>query len=965
LKKLTTGIIFFITCGFGHLYAAEQSAIQQRALEKLGKLPLAFEMNRGQTRSDIDFIGMGADSSVYIKSTDALFLLANRDGKTASRVNLNLVGSRKSSGIAEEKIPGYTNSYMLHGMSWTRFDKYGKVRYRDVWPGIDMVYYGTGRDLEFDFVVAPGKDAGAIRLRYSGDESVALNDAGDLEIRTPERTLIQHKPSLYQDINGGRHAVNGHYVVARNREIRFVVDSYDRTQPLVIDPVVTYAKLTYSDSAILASITAAGYGVAIDNALNAYFVGKTTPNLQQNGTSRILGFLFQIPSDTGSPVVTSFILGRPDGDTIFNAVAVDSTGHIYITGSTSSPTLAVGPNGFQPLFGEPSANGNTDAFLVVFSSVNAGAATYFSYIGGAGNDVGNAIALDPSGYVYIAGTTSASNFPVTVGSTYHATGSTGFLVKANPNVTGGASRIYSTLIGGTGTDTASSVVVDPAGDAFVGGTTTTPSSTFQPSSNQGVLPTKSNPSVDGYIVGVAPSGASAKYLTFFINAPVNGLAYGTYDGFVYAVGQTSGSIATNNIPPVTAGYQSSNNGGLDAWLAKLDPNKTGGTSLLYFTYLGGSQDDIGYAVGVDQMGNAFIAGKTSSPNFPTLGNQFLNTAPMAPDAFAAKINTNAAGTGSLIYSGLLGGNGSDEARAGVVDMNGNFYLTGITSSSNYPVTPMAGNNQNGVGAFATKLTINCASKPGVFRQGFLWALDANGNHSWESTDIVYNVNSATSAPESRPAFFALGGIQGDIPVYGDWNGSGTTKAGIFRPNFNAQWVLDWDGTGKNQRVYYFGQAGDLPVVGKWTPGDPRTRIGVFRQGFLWIEDTNGDGAFNTGDAVFGFGGVAGDIPVVGDWDGSGYSKAGLWRQNFLWILDANGNRQIDAGDYVFPFGGYPGDIPLVGDWNGSGTTKVGVWRQNFLWVLDTNGNHQIDPLGGDMVFGLGGYPGDIPVVGCW
>ena len=246
-----------------------------------------------------------------------------------------------------------------------------------------------------------------------------------------------------------------------------------------------------------------------------------------------------------------------------------------------------------------------------------------------------------------------------------------------------------------------------------------------------------------------------------------------------------------------------------------------------------------------------------------------------------------------------------------------------------------------------------ASKAGVFRSGFFWLLDADGNQQLNS-------------PPDK--VFAFGGIPGDIPITGDWNGSGTTKVGVYRSS-NGLFILDYDGDGQftaADKVYSLGvgtQPGDIPVVGDWN-GDGTSKIGIFRQGFFWILDTNGNGTFDAGDQAFAYGGVAGDVPVVGDWNGNGTSKVGVFRAGFLWILDTNGSHAIDAGDQIFPFGGIPGDVPVVGDWNGDGTSKVGVFRMGFFWVLDINGNQVFD-AGTDQAFAFGGMGGDIPVVGKW
>jgi hypothetical protein len=250
---------------------------------------------------------------------------------------------------------------------------------------------------------------------------------------------------------------------------------------------------------------------------------------------------------------------------------------------------------------------------------------------------------------------------------------------------------------------------------------------------------------------------------------------------------------------------------------------------------------------------------------------------------------------------------------------------------------------------------------GIFRSGFYWLEDVDGNQQFNQP------------PDQA---FAFGGIAGDIPITGDWNGDGRTKVGIYRPS-NGLFILDSNGDQQfdaGDAVYNLGvgtQAGDVPVVGDWN-GDGRTKVGLFRQGFFWILDTNGDGVFEQGiDTTYAFGGQAGDAPVVGDWTGTGTSKIGVVRQGFFWILDANGNGTFDGTgpgqDFAFPFGGIAGDVPVVGDWNGDGTSKVGVFRQGFFWVLDANGNHQFDGTGPgqDLAFAFGGISGDVPVVGKW
>ena len=215
---------------------------------------------------------------------------------------------------------------------------------------------------------------------------------------------------------------------------------------------------------------------------------------------------------------------------------------------------------------------------------------------------------------------------------------------------------------------------------------------------------------------------------------------------------------------------------------------------------------------------------------------------------------------------------------------------------------------------------------------------------------------------------AFGGLPGDIPLAGDWNGDGRLKVGVYRSLSPGTWLLDYNGNGRwdgpeEDRLFFFGgEKGDVPVVGDWN-GDGTSKAGIFRDGFQWILDSNGNQRFDANtempDKVFSFGGSPGDAPVVGDWNGDGKSKPAIFRHG-LWMVDYNGD-----GKYrVIAFGGVAGDVPVAGDWNGDGRSKVGIFRRGFLWLLDTNGNGVFEP-GIDPVHALGGIAGDVPVPGSW
>jgi len=339
-------------------------------------------------------------------------------------------------------------------------------------------------------------------------------------------------------------------------------------------------------------------------------------------------------------------------------------------------------------------------------------------------------------------------------------------------------------------------------------------------------------------------------------------------------------------------------------------------------------------------------------SFPSDGAQNINLTPVL---------TWASSAGATSYDVYFGASSPPPLIANLTVTS--YAPAGLVRAQTYYWQVVAknsgGSNASPIWSFSTQPT---AAKVGIFRSGFFWLLDTDGNRQWDDP------------PDQA---FAYGGIAGDIPITGDWTGDGHTKAGIYRAK-NGDFILDSNGNevfDAGDAVYKFlqnvggPQPGDVPVVGDWN-GSGTSKIGIVRDGFLWLLDLNGDGIYEPGtDLQYVFGGAPGDIPVVGDWTGTGTTKIGVLRDGFLWLLDANGNGTWDGtagGDYAFAFGA-PGDVPVVGDWTGDGVSKVGMYRDGFLWVLDsddpaiTNATGQA-PL---IVFAFGGVAGDVPIVGKW
>jgi hypothetical protein len=328
-------------------------------------------------------------------------------------------------------------------------------------------------------------------------------------------------------------------------------------------------------------------------------------------------------------------------------------------------------------------------------------------------------------------------------------------------------------------------------------------------------------------------------------------------------------------------------------------------------------------------------------------------------------------------SGNIRGNGYYYGAGG--DFNA-FYFDGSSITTLAPdyyffqVPQQCMNNRNQVIGEGS-LTFAEMNSP----QAFLWD-PVNGLQllnnlvpaGWNITG-VYGINDSGSIVGYGSY---KGGMPGDV-LLSVATPQPSAKVGIYRPK-NGDFLLDTNGDDSfdmGDTVYKFlaplggPQAGDLPVVGDWS-GSGTTKVGIFRAGFEWILDWNGDGVYDTGDVVYQFGGVAGDIPVVGDWTGTGTSKIGVVRDGFFWLLDANGDGTYDGtagGDYAFPFGGIPGDVPVVGDWTGDGVSKVGMFRDGFFWVLDTADPSVTNATGSAplIAFPFGGIAGDVPIVEKW
>ena len=712
MRALLIGILAFVEIG-----ATANSSVYLRELQQW-----RFE----QSAPGAPYMVRTAAGRIIIAPGDISFPCPAEDGADAHRMHFE-GANRNAVPEPEEPLPGRTNYF--HGQDpaqWrTEIAAYGRLRYREVYPGIDLVFYGSGGALEYDFVVHPAADPGAIRMQIEGSAShdVTIDASGDLVIG-PVRWK---KPAIYQMRGGVRTAVDGGFVRRSRRHVGFRLGAYDRRRDLIIDPTLSVS--TYLGGAG----NEAAHGIAVDSAGNVYIAGATTTQtlpvtanaLQAaygGGTTSLLSgdaFLAKF-SPTGALVYLTYLGGS--GDDFGTALAIDPSGNVWLTGGTSSSNFPVTKNAYQSRYAGSGGNQLMPLGDAFFAKIGAaGDLQYASYFGGRNDDLGSAIAIDAKGNLYLAGSTSSRDFPITASAFQANFGGAGgeniypkygvvpydagdaFVAKFDPT---GTQLIFSTYLGGFLDDMATAVAVDPAGNVYVAGSTL--SGNFPVT--QGAFQTNykgpdTNNNIfwnfgDGFITKLDPTGSKVIYSTYLGSSGDDFLTAMAADaaGEVYVTGSSS----ANDFPttkgvvqpvfrgPSYAGSQDQLFG--DAIIAKLN---SAGSGMVFSTYLGGGGDDVGMALALDASGNIYVAGLTNSPNFPVTssavqstfgGGGKQNLHQNFGDAFLAALDPNAA---SILYATFLGGSADDAAAGIAVDKNGNVFLTGNTVSSDFPTLKSA------------------------------------------------------------------------------------------------------------------------------------------------------------------------------------------------------------------------------------------------------------------------------------
>jgi hypothetical protein len=595
------------------------------------KLRLGFEENQGQLPDHVQFVARNPGLTLLLTQTEVWMAV---DGAAAS---LRFAGSSPAARPAGiEPLTSVTNYLTGNDPSkWrTEIRQYGKVVYSETYPGIDAVYYGDGRTLEFDLNVHPGADTRTIRVAYGGVKALRITDGGDVAFSVGDREIIQRKPTAYQSRpDGSRVSISVAYGIdADTNEVALDVGVYDRSRMLVIDPILEYG--TFFGGSGFDGANA----LAVDSSGNAYITGYTQSiNLPPSPTrpfqSALAGpgdaFVAKINAAGSALIYTTYLGGT--GDDQVTGIAVDASGNAYVSGLTNStnfPTLgAGGANGLSASY----AGGPHDAFVSV---LNAGgsALIYSGYLGGPGDDVANNLAIDANANIYVTGysnSTRITGINSSSGQPSNAGGYDAFVTKLSRS----GAILFCTFFGGTGDDISKSVALDSSGNAYITGSTTSPflptSSTSRHGSQNDVFMAKFA-AATGALASVLDMGGSSDQVAYAITVDSSNA--------IYLTGTTNSTDF-----PIIAPFQSRNGGGYDAFMVQLNPSSTTGSSchclIAFSTYLGGSGTDVGHAIAVTHPGSITVAGYTDSSNFlPSLPNR-----PAAgPNTFIAQFTQSSA-----------------------------------------------------------------------------------------------------------------------------------------------------------------------------------------------------------------------------------------------------------------------------------------------------------------------------------
>ena len=652
-------------------------ATQARAYEAYGKLPLGFEPNRGQAPAEVQYLSRSSGYSLYLTPNEVVLSLRGSD-----RMRMRLIGARAATeGVALNPLPGRSNYFLGNDPAQWRTDipQYAAVRYENVYPDVDLVYYSNGQQLEYDFIVAPGADPDRIRLGFEEVERVDVDEQGDLLLHLPGGVVRQRKPFIYQETDGNKTQIAGAYVLHEDYQVTFRVAAYDVNRPLVIDPVLSYATYLGGNG------NDAGNDIAVDPSGNVYITGTTdstgfpTANpLQAAGTGGSDVFVAKL-NPAGDALLYATYFGGSSDDS-GNGIAVDAEGNAYVTGSTESedfPTL--NPARSKRLF--------RDGFVTKLNP-EGNALVYSTHYGDNSVEEYHDIGVDAAGNAYVTGSILISI----------STGGIDTDVLMGKLDASGSRSLYFFRFGEGGFDKGNGIAVDADGNTYVTGQ-------IQTSSGLVVVG-------DAFVIKLDPSGDQVYGGRFegSDDEVGEGIAVDG-NGHAYVTGSTT-STDFQTVNPLQATY----GGGRDAFVARLNADG----DVVFSTYLGGSNRESGAHLTLDADGQVYVTGNTGSTDFPLVDPLQAAFGGGDRDAFMAKVNAEG---DALLFSTYLGGNGNDAGNGIALDRSGNAYLIGSTGSTDFPLAGPLQNTFGGgdtdvfvakIGAVATAVETDAGEGPAAF-----------------------------------------------------------------------------------------------------------------------------------------------------------------------------------------------------------------------------------------------------------
>ena len=957
------------------LRVGEDNRLGQRISEDYGNLPLRFEQNSGQTDARVKFLARGKGYTLFLTAREAVLKL-QKPGQSAV-LRMELAGANRSPQIVgQNELAGKSNYFVGDDPNRWKTDvpNFSGVRYKEVYPGIDQVFYGNGRQLEYDFVVAPETDYRQIAIDFSGAENLEINPSGELVLTVGGEKIVQKKPFVYQEIGNERREIAANYSIQnpesknQNPKVGFEIGEYDRSKPLTIDPVLVYSTYLGGNDAD------GGRAIAVDDGGNVYVTGNASSSnfptvnpYQANVAGNGDVFVTKINA-AGTAIIYSTYVGGSRGDS-GRGIDFDNAGNAYVTGTTGG---SISSNDFPTVNAFDNTYGGTDDAIVFKLNPAGNALLYSTYLGGSNSDIGHEIKVNRStGEAFVAGNSlSQAGFPTTFGA-FNTTCSNcvsgSFVTKFNAQ---GSALIYSTYIG---PGPANDLAIDADGSAYITGSTTSTAFPITPGAAQPTCTGCNLGRSDAFVTKLNATGSALVYSTYLggsISEVGSGIAVdGT--GNAYVTGRTESGTGSSVVFPTTPGaFQTVSLGVPDGFVTKLNPT---GTAFVYSTFLGGNVRDEAFGIAADPLGNVHVIGQTRSTNFP-LANPFQTICPQNGDCVFIS-SLDAAGS-AILFSTFFGqGEGLEVA----ADSAGNIYVTGVTYQglanlpTMNPIQPAHGAGNSVFDGFVAKIQVheNQTRRPAfdfdgdgkadisIFRpsagewwmqrssSGGIFALQF-GSSSDRIVPADYTGDGKADVAVWRPAsgewfilrsedlsFYAFPfGTDGDIPVPADYDGDGRADAAVFRPS-NSTWHINKSSGG--YLVQQFGISGDVPITADYD-GDGKSDISIYRAsaGEWWIQrSTAGLTAFQFGNSN--------DKPVQGDYTGDGKADAAFYRPTTgEWFV----LRSEDQTYFSFPFG-TDGDTPVPGDYDGDGKTDAAVFRpSNSTWFIQrTNAGILIQQFG--------------------